>query len=246
MLPNLAKQEISNGVESAPTVRRVVFISHANPEDNLFARWLGLQLTREGYSVWSDITKLIGGETFWSDVEDAIRNHTAKFIFVLSRASNAKQGPLDELHLARTVAKENNATDFIIPLRIDDIPFGDINRGPYRLNAIDCGTSWADGLYRLLEKLQKDGVPKDAARFNATSVASWWKAHCDGAEIIKRKAEEHLSNWFAIERLPPTLYIYDTRDEPRRRRCKVPYVSRAQLPPLVCIGERPWSRQCAQ
>ena len=59
-----------------------MFISHANPEDNLFARWFGLQLTREGYSVWSDITKLIGGETFWAAVEDAIRNHTAKFVFV--------------------------------------------------------------------------------------------------------------------------------------------------------------------
>ncbi len=199
-----------------------MFISHANPEDNNFVRWLGLQLTREGYAVWSDITKLIGGETFWAAVEDAIRNHTAKFVFVLSRASYAKQGPLEELSIARTVAKTITASDFIIPLRIDDIPFGDINVALHRLNAIDCGASWADGLYRLLEKLQKDEVPKDAERFNATSVASWWKAHCDGAEIIKQKAEEHLSNWFAIERLPPTLYIYETSNEPGGGDAKYP------------------------
>lgn len=34
--------------------RDVVFISHANPEDNSFAAWLSLRLTREGYRVADD------------------------------------------------------------------------------------------------------------------------------------------------------------------------------------------------
>lgn len=72
-------------------MRDLIFISHANPEDNEFTQWLGLQLSSQGYSVWSDVTKLIGGEDFWADIESAIRDHTIKFLFIVSRASNTKQ-----------------------------------------------------------------------------------------------------------------------------------------------------------
>jgi hypothetical protein len=51
----------------------MLFISHANPEDNEFSRWLALQLANEGYPVWCDLTKLLGGEDFWADIEQAIR-----------------------------------------------------------------------------------------------------------------------------------------------------------------------------
>src|SRR6266404_4768498 len=99
--------------------RNMVFVSHANPEDNLFTRWLALRLAREGYPVWCDLTKLLGGEDFWRDIEAAIRGRTAKFLFVLSKTSNQKQGTLMELAVARKVGK--NIHDFVIPLRIDDI-----------------------------------------------------------------------------------------------------------------------------
>src|SRR5688572_13373431 len=59
-------------------VRRLVFISHANPEDNSFTRWLATQLSSNGYLVWSDITNLLGGEEFWDGIEDAIRIHARK------------------------------------------------------------------------------------------------------------------------------------------------------------------------
>ncbi|MBZ5503834.1 MAG: toll/interleukin-1 receptor domain-containing protein [Acidobacteriia bacterium] len=41
-----------------------VLISHAT-EDNEFTLWLALQLAKEGYRVWCDLTKLLGGENFW-------------------------------------------------------------------------------------------------------------------------------------------------------------------------------------
>ncbi len=82
----------------------MVFVSHANPEDNDFSQWLSLQLAKEGYPVWCDLTSLLGGEDFWSDIEDAIRYGTSKFLYVLSRDSNQKTGPLQELALALAVA----------------------------------------------------------------------------------------------------------------------------------------------
>src|SRR5688500_15720308 len=80
--------------------RRLVFISHANPNDNEFASWLGSRLVGAGYNAWSDILQLIGGEPFWSDIGDAIRNHAAVVVLVLSRAAIHKPGVLNEIALA--------------------------------------------------------------------------------------------------------------------------------------------------
>ena len=85
--------------------RDMLFVSHANPEDNEFARWLALQLAKEGYPVWCDLTKLLGGETLWDDAEEAIRTRTVKFLYVLSEASNEKGGPLRELQVAQGLAR---------------------------------------------------------------------------------------------------------------------------------------------
>src|ERR1022692_3173082 len=72
--------------------RDTLLLSHANPEDNEFTLWLALQLANHGYKVWSDLTKLLGGEVFWDKIEDVIRNGAAKVLYVLSRTSNTKDG----------------------------------------------------------------------------------------------------------------------------------------------------------
>jgi TIR domain len=115
--------------------RDMLFVSHATPEDNEFSRWLALQLAKEGFPVWCDLTKLQGGEPFWKEIEDAIRLRTRRFLFVLSKNSNQKEGTLDELSVASTIRKQLKDDHFIIPLRIDDLPFGDININLHKLNA---------------------------------------------------------------------------------------------------------------
>lgn len=188
-------------------MRDLVFISHATPEESIFARWLGLQLVRNGYSIWSDVTKLIAGESFWSDIETAIRKRTAKLIFVLSQASNRKQGTLDELHLARTVAAREKINDFIIPVKVDEIHFSDTNVALHRLNVVDFTKSWAEGLRRVLDKLVLDDVPKCEVACNSRVVADWWRKSCDGSQIVKREAEQYLSNWFPIK-LPDGIFVH--------------------------------------
>ena len=37
-------------------MRDMVFLSHANPEDNEFTLWLALRLAAEGFPVWCDLT----------------------------------------------------------------------------------------------------------------------------------------------------------------------------------------------
>lgn len=192
-------------------MRDTVFISHATPEDNEFTEWLGLQLSLHGFSVWSDVTKLIGGEDFWHDIESAIRTHTIKFIFVVSHSSKSKLGALNELALAQTVAKRDSLHDFIIPIRIDELPFSDFNIQIHRLNGIDFFGNWASGLAKLLKKLEEEHVPKDETRFNASAIGSWWEATHSGAEIVRNEPETLLSNWLPIEGLPEKIFLHVDR-----------------------------------
>lgn len=190
------------------TERDTVFISHANPEDNEFAQWLSLRLVNEGYKVWSDVTKLIGGEAWWTEVEDALRKATAKFLFVLSRVSNRKDGTLKELQLADTVRKALGIKDFIIPMRLDDIAHQDMNVLIHRLNAISFTENWAYGLGRLLEKLLRDTVPRNTTAHNAALASSWWESNRGGYDLITPGPEVYLSNWFAIDSLPKAICIH--------------------------------------
>ena len=194
-------------------MRDMVFVSHANPEDNAFALWLALRLAAEGYPVWCDLTKLLGGEDFWRDAEDAIRNRTSKFLYVLSRISNIKEGPRNELRIASIVQRNNQLSDFIIPLRLDDISSSEFNIEISRKNATDFSGSWARGLGRLLEKFVKDGVPKDA-RFSPQAVAEWWRLYASSDQGVIVSPEQYLSNWFPF-RIEPDAIQVDVLEDAR-------------------------------
>ena len=191
--------------DSTLLISSMIFISHALPEDNEFTRWLALRLAKEGYPIWCDLTKLLGGEDFWRDIQDAIKNRTTKFLFVLSRNSNEKGGVLKELALATRVGKNRN--DFIIPLKIDDLPSDDTTIELVRLNSVDFLTSWTAGFKRLLEKLEKDRVPKDE-RFNPSTVASWWRDQQRQQSGVQAATENCACNWFKISDLPETIYLH--------------------------------------
>jgi TIR domain-containing protein len=185
----------------------MIFVSHANPEDNEFTRWITLQLANEGYPVWCDLTKLLGGEPFWEDIQTAIKDRTTKFLFVLSSPSNSKKGTLDELDCALGVARKRKLTDFIIPLKIDKLEYDDVYIGIRRLISVSFTDSWAQGLYQLLKKLQDSNVPKDA-NFKPEAVCSWWRSNAEySAERgLLQEPDEHLSNWYRFKKLPEIVF----------------------------------------
>lgn len=194
------------GDECSRVVRDLVFVSHANPADNEYTRWLVGQLTLNGYRVWSDVTKLIAGETFWREIEDAIRSYAIKLVFVFSRASNTTDGVLNELAVAASVAKSEGIKDFILPVKIDDIPFSDANVFIHRLNVVDSSTDWAAGLRRILDKLGEDRVPQPLRETGAETVANWWRGVFN-AEAFYTGPETTVSNWYALA-LPSELRIH--------------------------------------
>lgn len=196
---------MSAGAPSSPP-RDTLLLSHANPEDNEFTLWLALQLANEGYRVWCDLTKLLGGEVFWDNIEEVIKARAVKVLYVLSRTSNVKDGPLKELHFAQGVAKREELKDFVIPLHIDDLPHGDITIEITRVNTVPFAKSWGAGLAKLLEKLEEDKVPKDP-KFNRTAVNDWWRTQYSAEQGLRKETEEYLSNWFPIT-LPTHIYFH--------------------------------------
>jgi len=190
-------------------MRQMIFISHANPEDNEFAQWLALRLAREGYAVWCDLTKLLGGEDFWRDAEEAIRERTIRFLYVLSRTSNVKEGPLQELAVAKSVRKKDaTLKDSVIPLRIDDLSYDDFHIEIRRLIAVDFASGWASGLQGLLKRLSESQVPKDP-RFSPESVASWWNTEFDPGDVVHREEQKYVSNWFPLRSLPREIRVHE-------------------------------------
>jgi hypothetical protein len=190
----------------AVAVRDMLFISHASPEDNEFARWLALQLAKEGYPVWCDRTKLLGGEPFWEEIEAAIRNRTRRFLFVQSRDSNKKEGPLDEVNLARTVRKQLGDDHFIIALRIDDVPFSDVNIRLHKLNSIDFSSNWMAGFVQLIKRLEDDGIEK-SDKFGTDAVAVWWRQNFGEDEGVRDATDYYVSNRLQLVELPKSINI---------------------------------------
>jgi hypothetical protein len=184
------------------TARNVVFISHANPEDNVFTTWLGAKLTAAGYEVWADILRLIGGQDWQRKLEDALRNRAFKVLMVGTQRGVNKQGVRNEIQIATTKGKELKDDEFIIPLRLEhyDAPFNIVHA-----QHIDFSKGWAIGLADLLETLATYNVPKAA-----TNSPEFWRAVqlARGKEPVQ--VEENLiSNWLKFKSLPAKIHFYD-------------------------------------
>ena len=181
--------------------RRLVFISHANPEDNEFASWLGTRLTAAGYEVWADVLKLLGGETFWQDIGNVIKEEAAVVIVALSYASYQKGGVLNEIALAVIASGKLNKDQFVIPVRLDALPFSDFPEQLIRLNAIDFSSNWADGLSTLLKTLNETQIPQSTGDFGE-ALAAWQQFKLRQSASISDTQESIFSNWFQINSLP--------------------------------------------
>lgn len=187
--------------------RRLVFISHANPADNHATLWLCTRLAAAGYEVWSDLTRLIGGELFWMDIEEAIRSHAAKVVFLVSRASVTKEGFLNELSVASGTERSESLSDFLIPCRLDDLPHNDLPAQLHRRNAIEFSQGWPFGLGRLLTKLENDNVPRNEGVVQDV-VSAWSKKFLGIQGGLNRSSEKLYSTWVAVSGLPSSIRIH--------------------------------------
>lgn len=183
-------------------MREAIFISHATPEDNEFVRWLGSKLELTGYQVWHDLARLKGGDYFWDKIEAAIRNESFRFVAVVSKVALGKQGVKNEWAVADTI--ERSVPGFVIPVRIDDIPFGDVPISLHRKNLIDFTSGWHKGLAALLDTLEEAQAPKASSPDPA--LARHWLPELKDGAIVRTNVKETLdSTWLPIRSLPPAI-----------------------------------------
>ena len=194
----------------APTKRTLIFISHATPQDNDFTLWLGARLASAGYSVWSDVTKLIGGEIHWDTIESAVREHAVKVVSVCTTVSITKKGFKDELSLALAVERQHRFTDFVIPIRIDNLAYAAFPAEIIRRNGIDFSQSWPDGLGKLIKKLELDSAPRSSA-IDADALSAWSKSLLQIDRDVSTTDETLLGNMLPVVRVPAAINIHQVK-----------------------------------
>ncbi|MDA0782488.1 MAG: toll/interleukin-1 receptor domain-containing protein [Proteobacteria bacterium] len=184
------------------TERNVLFISHANPEDNVFTTWLGAKLSAAGYEVWADVLELVGGQDWQRRLEDALRNRAIKVLLVGTQHGVDKQGVRNEIQIASNTSKQIQDTDYIIPLKLEnfDAPFLIAHA-----QHIDFSKSWAAGLKELLETLATYDVPK----LEAESSNPWCAVQLAHGKEPVQIEENIISNWLKFSSLPTEVHFYD-------------------------------------
>ncbi len=186
--------------------RDTLFISHALPEDNEFAKWLAARLRNEGYKVWCELDEIYGGDHFWDKISSVIRDEAIKFIFVGSHASVIKRGVRKEWDFACSIQDEYNLEHFIIPINLDGINSNALI-GLTGLAMMHFHNSWAYGLKMLIRCLQRDHVPQQSeSPLSASHLLI--NPHTLNGGIIEQE-EIFYSNWLDLPHLPDFYYIYD-------------------------------------
>ena len=154
-------ESIDNQKYPSDTKRDHLFISYA-VEDRALADWIAMRLTAEGYKVWYDRFKMLGGESYPRDISQAIQERTFRLIALLSRDSILKENPVKERTLAINVGKKLGI-DFLIPLKVDDIQPSELDFLVSDLVYLHFNQSWYDGFLSLMKKLQQLNTPKHQA-----------------------------------------------------------------------------------
>jgi len=177
-----------------------LFISYAI-EDLTLATWLARKLAAQGYAVWFDQLKLLGGEPWPQSIDEAIKNRTFRMLALMSAASIHKQNPSKERTLGLAIGRQRELEDFLITLKVDDATLdwltSDISYVPFQ-------HGWAAGLRQLLKKLESISAPK----FLPTTADTVIRSLSTGEELISQTEEELRANVIKVSDIPLALRGY--------------------------------------
>jgi hypothetical protein len=178
---------------------RFIFVSYAY-ENFALAEWLTLRLTALGYEVWCDQIKLLGGESYPKDIDAALEN-SFRVLHLVSQTSKDKDNPVKERTKALQLGKARRIDDFLIPLNVDGIRPEELNWMVSDLSYIAFNRNWADGLARLVKKLESVNAPR-----RRTDGLEAVRHYFDQTELVKPAAEPVWSNLLDVLELPRTIF----------------------------------------
>jgi hypothetical protein len=194
---------MESGGPAPVTAREHLFISYAT-EDVALAEWLTRRLTAEGYRVWCDRFRLLGGESYPKDIDFAIKHRTLRVLALMSHASLGKDNPVKERTLALNVGRALGIADFLIPLNVDGLRAAELDWMTSDLTFIPFAPGWAAGFRQLLEKLASIGAPRPIHDGGQIAVSTF----LPGA-ILTHSPESLSSNCFPVVTMPDTLLRFN-------------------------------------
>lgn len=179
-------------------MRDHLFISYAS-EDGALADWLVRRLTAEGYRVWCDRFKLLGGERWPKDIDHAIKTRTFRMLALLSVHSLDKENPVKERQLALELSRQRGE-NFLVPLNLDGRRATDLN---WQLSDIQFIPfhEWAAGLQQLLRLLRSLDTPRPIVDAGPSFAAETFLP----ASVLLPKREPLNTNVYLVERTPDSI-----------------------------------------
>jgi len=128
---------------------------------------------------------------------------------LLSRGITAdvKEGVRAEIDRAQTIRKKLGDRRFIIPVRIDDVPYDDLPPLLGNRTIIEAATNPAEGIARILKILHEDDVPRVATP-SSNALARWYAAFAAQPDAPELRNEPLVSDWREITQLPKILRLY--------------------------------------
>jgi hypothetical protein len=141
--------------------------------------------------VWVDRRRLRGGDDFWDEIDRVLRNNAVKQIVVFTHHI-AKPGVKKELAIGEIMKTRLGDEKFMIPIRSDDIPFGDAPPELIRRNILHAYPNWHDCLADSSEALAEANVPRTSDTPDAASLAAIISAREDGRRQVLQQPGANL------------------------------------------------------
>lgn len=182
--------------------RKHLFISYA-PENLVLADWLAKRLTAEGYLIWCEHLKLLGGEKFPDDIEKAIKNQAFCIVALYSQPSLTKPDLILQRNIALSLIQERQE-DFLIPIDVDGIDKTKLDSKTQLLKFIKFQNNWADGLKNLLHKLENIKCPKLLPDGEKVPLSAFLYQ-----DAIIDKTESVYSNCLRLEKIPNIIHLFE-------------------------------------
>jgi hypothetical protein len=202
--------------------KKLIFISHAQPEDDYLAIWLASKLRLLGYHVWVDKDNLKKGDAFWNEIELKMKNESLRFIPLVSQAYidkslNKNTGVFLEVSLSKVISKK--IQNYVLPLKVDGCSFDDFPISILPLDTIDFSANWGKALKELIEEFELQGIPKKNIANNVLN--QWFKYLKIQGEVLNRP-DFYGSNWLPTT-LPKNIFIYRFFGDYKKNQKEIPF-----------------------
>ncbi|MEW6030229.1 MAG: toll/interleukin-1 receptor domain-containing protein [Chloroflexota bacterium] len=185
--------------------RKYIFISYAEQDWGL-ADWLSRKLISEGFFVWCERLKLLGGEEYPRNIDEALNSKTFRVIALYSSVSLQNQELMRQRHVSTEIGKRLGV-DFVIPLDVDGIDFSQLDKRTGSLVFIPF-TNWGNGLKQLLSKLSETNCPKRFDNGSRIAASAYF-----GEDLLDRKPENLVLNYFSILSIPKYLRVFEAKEK---------------------------------